>query len=109
MSVLTTSILFNYLLLKYLTNTVEQVYASALIGAISEFVSYAISGYAFEKFGLKATFVVSMAVTTIGATLVLRIGLKDQGSALFPVFFLLINSGLCCAYNITVLSNSTLF
>ena len=96
-------------MLKYLTNTIDQIYLSALLSAGSELLAYGIFGSAYEKFGMKVTFGLSFIISTVGAGLILTIGLQDQSSLWFPVFFLITNFGLCCDYNLIVIANMTLF
>ena len=80
-----------------------------MLGAASELLAYVIFGVAFEKFGMKMTFVLSFSISMVGAVLILTIGLQDQSSLWFPVFFMLTNCGICCAYNLIIVANSTLF
>ena len=89
--------------------TFEQVYSAALMGAASELLAYAILGVAFETLGMKKTFMLSFSISTVGAIFILTVGLQNQGSIWFPVFFLLTNCGISIAYNLIIVANSTLF
>ena len=64
-------------MLKYLTNTIDQIYLSALLSAGSELCAYGIFGSAYEKFGMKVTFGLSFIISSVGAVLILTIGLQD--------------------------------
>ena len=48
-----------------------------MLGAASELLAYVIFGVAFEKFGMKMTFVLSFSISMVGAVLILTIGLQD--------------------------------
>ena len=70
---LTTS--FGYYLIMMLTNTFDNVYASALVSSISEIVAYIISGLFYDKIGVKLSLILSFAISFIGGILILAWGL----------------------------------
>ena len=55
-------VFFNYLMIKYLANTTDQIYLSALLTAVSELFAYGVFGSCYEKFGMKVTFRLSFII-----------------------------------------------
>ena len=70
---LTTS--FGYYLIMMLTNTFDNVYASALVSGVSEIVAYIISGLFYEKIGVKLSLILSFGISFVGGILILAWGL----------------------------------
>ena len=50
------------MMLKYLANTTDQIYLSALLSAVSELFAYGVFGSCYEKFGMKVTFGLSFII-----------------------------------------------
>ena len=68
-------ILFNYMLLYYLTVVFEQVYPIGFCSVISEMLAYAFAGPIFEKFGIHRTYMVFQGLSLAGGILVITYGL----------------------------------
>ena len=68
-------VLFNYMLLTYLITMFEQVYLTGLFSQSSEMLAYIISGTAFEKLGVRKTYMISLSIATLGGILIIVYGL----------------------------------
>jgi len=66
---------FNYFLIMFLVNEFEKVYLTALASSMSDFIAYGFSGYLYEKFGARQTFVGSFGLSMIGGIIILAYGL----------------------------------
>ena len=75
MTVIQVAIYFDYLLLTYLTTMFEQVYLTGLVSAASEIGAYIFSGTAFEKLGVRRTYLISLTIAVIGGILIIVYGL----------------------------------
>ena len=76
---------------------------------MSEMCAYIFSGTLFEKLGVRKTYLISLGIATIGGILIIAYGIEHQDSITFPLFYLLCKFGLCSAFNMTVVANSTIF
>ena len=70
-------ILFDYVLLTYLTNLFEQVYLTGLLSYSSEIGSCFASGPMFEKLGVRKTYMISLGIATLGGILIITYGLDN--------------------------------
>ena len=70
-------IYFNYLLLHYLNSTFGQVYLTGVVSALAEIGSFVFSGIAFEKLGVKKTYILSLSIALVGGILVTFYGLDN--------------------------------
>ena len=109
MTIIQVFIYFNLMLLTYLTTMFEQIYITGLISAASEIGAYVFSGTVFEKLGVRSTYLISLGIATLGGVLIIIYGLDHQESVSFPIFFSLCRFGICSAFNMIVVANSTIF
>jgi MFS family permease len=97
-----------YLLLT-LTNTFERVYLTALTQSFTDIVANGISGYLYERIGVKLSFIISFAISAFGGILILVWGLDHQESAGFFACFLLAKFGVTGCFNICYAANNYFF
>ena len=75
MSVIWLATSFGYYLILSLINTFDDVYISGLTSSLSEMIAYVISGLLYEKIGVKLSFIIAFAISTLGGVLILAWGL----------------------------------
>ena len=64
------------MLLTYLTTMFEQVYFTGLLSAVSELLAYIASGTAFEKLGVRKTYLIAFGIAILGGILIITYGLE---------------------------------
>ena len=75
MSVIWLSTSFGYYLILSLINTFDDVYVSGLTSSLSEMIAYVVSGLLYERIGIKLSFIIAFAISTLGGVLILAWGL----------------------------------
>ena len=103
------SVLFNYYLLAYMVTFFTQIYSTAIFAGCAELLGYAFSGWLLPKFGLRSSFLISTAITSVGGLAILVYGYEHQDSPFFPVMFLIAKMGNASMFNISWASGTILF
>ena len=109
MSVIWLASSFGYYLVLSLINTFDAIYVTGITSSVSEMIAYVLSGLFYEKIGVKLSYILSFAVSTVGGVLILAWGLDHQSSNWFFVFFLMAKFGITCCFNINYLANAYFF
>ena len=76
MSVIWLASSFGYYLVLSLINTFDAIYVTGITSSVSEMIAYAVSGLFYERIGIKLSYILSFAISTIGGVLILAWGLE---------------------------------
>ena len=68
---------FSFFLLVYLVTHFDQIYSTAFISLVFEFIAAFISGMVIEKFGTRISFIVFYGFAALGGILMLSYGLNN--------------------------------
>ena len=109
MSLVWLSTSFCYYLIMMLINTFKDVYVTGMTSCSAEIVATVVSGFLYEKIGVKLSLIISFAISALGGILILAWGLDHQDSTLFFAFFLLAKFGVSACFNINYAANNFFF
>ena len=70
------AIAFSQFLLAYLTNSVEQVYLSAVFTSASEIIACIAAGIVFQFAGIRVSLVVAFAISFVGSASIIGYGME---------------------------------
>ena len=62
-------------MLNFLVNTFENVYVTALGSSASDIIAYIVSGWIYERIGIKMTMAISYGSSSIGGLIIIFYGL----------------------------------
>ena len=66
---------FGYYLILSLINTFDKVYVSGLTSYLTDLIAYVGIGLLYERIGVKLSFIIAFAISTLGGVLILAWGL----------------------------------
>ena len=99
----------NYYLILYLVNTFEKVYICSIASSFSEMCAYLVSGYVYDYFGAKKTYIGSFGMAFVGAVFIVTIGLQHQTSWTFVLMVIFAKFGIVCTQNINYAAHGDIF
>ena len=106
---------FGYYLIGYQLKYIKgDLYVNAVITSSSEIAAYLVSGFLFEKFGIKIVLSASFLISMMGMGALIAYRPEDRPDAdnnqlLISLFILGSIGGVSCAFNICYLGTHTLF
>jgi hypothetical protein len=115
MAVVWLSASFGYYLIGYQLKYIKgDLYVNAVITSSSEIAAYLVSGFLFEKFGIKIVLSASFLISMMGMGALIAYRPEDRPDAdnnqlLISLFILGSIGGVSCAFNICYLGTHTLF
>ena len=83
------------------------MYYNTLTSSSSEIAAYCVSGFLFEKLGLKSTFAFAYIISLVG--MISLIFYTGDDKSMFALFVMGSKFGLCLSYNLAYVANYSLF
>lgn len=110
MAVVWLSASFGYYLIGYQLKYIKgDLYVNAVITSSSEIAAYLVSGFLFEKFGIKIVLSASFLISMMGMGALIAYQPHGDSQFLLSLFILGSIGGVSCAFNICYLGTHTLF
>jgi hypothetical protein len=110
MAVVWLSASFGYYLIGYQLKYIKgDLYVNAVITSSSEIAAYLVSGFLFEKFGIKIVLSASFLISMMGMGALIAYQPHGDSQVLLSLFILGSIGGVSCAFNICYLGTHTLF
>ena len=103
------SVLYNYTLIQFMLTTFKREYLASCFSAIADIIGYLLGAWFYYKMGLKQSLGGSFLVSVCGGLLITAIGLKHEGSWLFPVLVIIAKTGVSVSYQIIYVAHPSLF
>ena len=103
------SVLYNYTLIQFMLTTFKREYLASCFSAIADIIGYLLGAWFYYKMGLKQSLGGSFLVSVCGGLLITAIGLKHEGSWLFPVLVIIAKTGVSISYQIIYVAHPSLF
>ena len=103
------TVISNWYMLIYLTNTFERVYVTGLATNFADVAGYTFSGLLYKSLGLKRLLLYFNLFALVGGIIILTYGLKNQDSWTFAFLILLTKGSMTCMLNGLFVGHSSIF